>query len=65
MGRRWNLHFTILGIIPNLFNKGLIRMNHSYIKFVVAPPPERRHSDVTHFEEGVIKALSFNKESAF
>lgn len=42
-----------------------MRMNHNYTKHVIAPPPERRLSDVTYFEEGVNKALSLLKESAF
>ena len=57
------MYNTILWI--NLYKKGLMKMNHSYIEHVIAPPPERRLSDVTYFEEGVNKALSFNKESAF
>ena len=43
-----------------------MKMNHNYTTHCIAPPPETGlWPEINNFEEGVNKALSFNKESAF
>ena len=54
-------------VLFNTINlKGLMKMNHNYKQYVIAPPPVRPYSDrVSKFEEGVKKDTLLYKESVF
>lgn len=54
------MYYTVLRI--NLF-KGLMRMDHSYMHLVAAPPPWKHHSDgVIHSRGGCRKNTFLRKE---